>query len=308
MYHLERLSLRNDFHAVAAYDQIAARCDAARTFRCHGCADWQELLRHPEIELLVIATPVATRVPLAVAALSAEKHVVLEPPLCLTLEEADRIAEAARQHGRTVTVAQLRRWDDDFRTALATLESGRLGELRMAKVIVWNYSPDLPAPLQANDSRSVDDDGVRSVLFEFGAHYFDQLLRLLPQPIQTVYGCLSSSSRSFLVIVHFAHDVPAHVELNLSSIVPLNTGWVLLGTAGGYHGFRRYESTDDGEIFHVPLEPLPTDWDLFYEGLIAHLRHNAPPPVSLEESRRVVALIDAVVRSATLGKPVCWVE
>ena len=312
MYHLERLSLRPDFKAIAAFDQLPSRTEATQSFGCHVCSSWNEFLQQPDIELVVVATPPATHADLATEALAAGKHVVLEPPLCLTSEEAERIVEASRCHGRSVIIAQLRRWDDDFRTALATLESASLGELRTAKLIVWNYGVLLDRSLDASDRY----DGT---LIEAGCHYFDQLLKLIPFPIRCVYAQVpdlcnemsadpkSPSSWSFCVMIEFANDVTAQVEVHRASTVPLDTGWVLLGTRGGYRKFRRYEITDAGEVFDVPIEPHPTNCDLFYEQLATHLRDNAPSPVPLEESTRVVALIEAIRESAKRRQPVEFV-
>ena len=74
--------------------------------------------RASEFDLVVIATPNRTHVPLALEALAAGLHVVVDKPLATTASEARRLIDAARVHGRMLTVFQNRRWDGDFLTRL----------------------------------------------------------------------------------------------------------------------------------------------------------------------------------------------
>ena len=68
------------------------------------------------IDLVVIAAPNDAHAPLAIAALDAGKHVVVDKPFTTTLEEARRVVDAAGRNGRIASVFQNRRWDSDFLT------------------------------------------------------------------------------------------------------------------------------------------------------------------------------------------------
>ena len=66
---------------------------------------------------------------LVCAALAAGKHVISEKPPAMSLAELDKMIATAEAHGRIFTVHQNRRWDKDFRTVKAVLESGELGNV-----------------------------------------------------------------------------------------------------------------------------------------------------------------------------------
>src|SRR5918994_4966261 len=70
--------------------------------------------RHPDVDLVVIATPNDTHAPLAEAALRAGKHVVVDKPFTVTLAEARALAALAAEVRRGVSLFQNRRWGSGF--------------------------------------------------------------------------------------------------------------------------------------------------------------------------------------------------
>ncbi|MFF4607844.1 Gfo/Idh/MocA family oxidoreductase [Streptomyces sp. NPDC001339] len=101
--------------------------DVSHRWGCAAVPTADEALGHPDVDAVLIATPHHTHEALAVAALRAGKHVLLEKPLSVDLASAQRIAEAA-ERARTVTgvLFQLR-WDERLRRARAAIDEGRLG-------------------------------------------------------------------------------------------------------------------------------------------------------------------------------------
>ncbi len=311
MYHLERLSLRDDCRPVAGFDLNGSAESRLQGFDCRFVNSWQEFLDAPDTEMILIATPPDTHAALAIEALSHGKHVIVEKPLCLTSADADSMLAAARRANRMLSVVQNRRWDGDFRAALTAVQSGGLGRLRAIKLVNWEYGlHNETADGELADWRG-DSDRSGGALFEFGAHYFDLLLQLVPDRIQNIYAQIpncdgngQSADEGFLTIVNFCTGVTAQIEVNLSSPTPLCTGWTLAGTKGGYHNYRAYTRTEDGEIYSSPVETTAIEWDEFYTGIVRHLRQNTRLPVTAEEARRVVCLIEAAQRSADIGQVV----
>src|SRR5206468_6792942 len=76
-------------------------------------------------DLVVVATPNTTHFEIAAAALKAGKHVVVDKPFAVTVEEADELIALAKERGRMLTVFHNRRWDSDFLTLQKVLP--RLG-------------------------------------------------------------------------------------------------------------------------------------------------------------------------------------
>lgn len=75
----------------------------------------QQPLRHPALDLIVIARPNESHYPLTAAALRAGKHVVCDKPLPLALAEAEALAQLAKEQGKLLSVFHNRRWDSDAR-------------------------------------------------------------------------------------------------------------------------------------------------------------------------------------------------
>ncbi|HZR02099.1 MAG TPA: oxidoreductase [Burkholderiales bacterium] len=87
----------------------------------------QALIRDEGIDLAVIATPNDQHAPLALAALRAGRHVVIDKPFALNVEEAEELIRAATRGQRLLSVFHNRRWDSDFLTLQQVVASGRLG-------------------------------------------------------------------------------------------------------------------------------------------------------------------------------------
>jgi len=79
-----------------------------------GEAPWEEMLRDfPDLDVLAVATPDHLHTQPILAALARGVHVVTEKPMCLTIQEADQIIEAARAQGCVVAVDMHKRYDPD---------------------------------------------------------------------------------------------------------------------------------------------------------------------------------------------------
>jgi predicted dehydrogenase len=325
MYHVERIGLRDDSRVVALYDDCSAARDRSGVEGVRMYSRWDEFLADPEVELVLLATPPAHHAEPAIQALAAGKHVVVETPLGLNLAEADALIAAGARAGRCLSVAHTRRWDDDFCTARQSLACGELGRPLSMKFINWHYNPCArgDSSVMRTESQSAHEhsrlgpvDWRRhtqtggGVLWEFGIHYFDQLLLLAGRLPQSVYGRLFPSDSGepfddgFLAIVTFPDQLVAHVEVHCTNTVPLPAGWTIVGDRGSYAGFTQYTPTPEGEIVDVPLTRVPAEADEFYQEVIRHIRAGTPNPVPAEQVRPVIALIEAVRRSARTGQVV----
>ena len=87
----------------------AALTQIASDNGCRAFADWRELLQ--EVDAVSIATPTETHCEIACAFLEKGVHVLVEKPIALTLEEADRMMAAAQKSGAKLMVGQLERFN-----------------------------------------------------------------------------------------------------------------------------------------------------------------------------------------------------
>ena len=100
-----------------------------RRFGAKGYTDYAGLLADPAVQIVVIATPHQTHARIAVEAARAGRHILLEKPMALSLQECDAIIAAAREAGIKLMVGHVNRFARAYSTAKAVLDSGEVGEI-----------------------------------------------------------------------------------------------------------------------------------------------------------------------------------
>lgn len=101
--------------------------------------DYHELVQQPDVDAVLVANPHVYHTDVTLAAIAAGKHVLVEKPMSISLEEADRIVEAQRATGVVVQVGYMRRHAPAFQEAKRRLpELGPIGLARVRDVIGAN--------------------------------------------------------------------------------------------------------------------------------------------------------------------------
>jgi len=127
---------------VAVCDSDSQRCQAAATrFAAKPYASVGELLAGERLDAVTIATPDHLHVEPALAAIAKGCHVFCEKPLAATVDEAQRMADAALERGVQLAVDYNRRFAFGYRTARRLLDEGRIGKLDYALIRVTDPVP-----------------------------------------------------------------------------------------------------------------------------------------------------------------------
>lgn len=116
---------------VAICDQQRARLDKMERI-CPNAKlvqDFADVLADPEVQAVVLATPVATHAPLATAALEAGKHVLVEKPLTGSVREAEHLVSLAEKLGLTLMVDHTFIFSPKVRKIKELVDSGELGQI-----------------------------------------------------------------------------------------------------------------------------------------------------------------------------------
>lgn len=280
-----------------------------------------------DIDVVVISTPHDTHAPLALQALAAGKHVVVDKIMCISLEEADAMLDAARQAGRILTVYQNRRWDGDFLTLRRLLAEGAIGESLVLEAR-WVRGGGLSKRAAWRLERARGG----GMWLDLGSHMVDQLL-LVAGPVEAVFCSQVFSNPELDVPTHtlccltFVSGVRGVVETG--AVTPFDRPrWVALGTEGGWekygldpqeerlkegvvgwpedyagpHG-RLARHTGSG-IRYSETVTEPGDWRRFYGNLRDAVRDGAEIAVKPEECREVLRVLLAGEESARKGEVV----
>ncbi|HSX96525.1 MAG TPA: Gfo/Idh/MocA family oxidoreductase, partial [Streptomyces sp.] len=139
--------------------------------------------RADELDLVVVASPNKTHVPVATAALEAGLAVVVDKPVAGTAAEARELAALADSRGLLLSVFQNRRWDNDFLTLRGLLADGELGEVRRFESRFERWRPQLKGGWR----ESGDPAEIGGLLYDLGSHVVDQALTLFG-PATLVYA------------------------------------------------------------------------------------------------------------------------
>lgn len=113
--------------------------EAASRYGVEPITELDNILKNDKIEVVDICTPTYTHVELAVRALEAGKHVLVEKPMALNLGEADRMIRAARKNGRKLVVAHVLRFFPEYMRVKELVDGGHLGEITSLRA--WRGGP-----------------------------------------------------------------------------------------------------------------------------------------------------------------------
>ncbi len=123
--------LAQDCEMLAVADKVP---DKARDFaenhniaRAYGSAD--ELLADNDVEIVYIATPVFTHCELAIKAANAKKHILLEKPMAMTVEECKKIIDAVEKNGVKIQIGHMLRYHNAHIQIKSLLDQGRFGKI-----------------------------------------------------------------------------------------------------------------------------------------------------------------------------------
>lgn len=166
-----------DARVVAASDphperlaQLSAGLGGLRTF-----PDNDALLAAPEVDAVFIATPNVFHAPLAVQALDAGKHVIIDKPFALDANQAADVVAAAARAGKLLTVGMNQRFRPDSQRVAQLVRDGALGHVYHAKAF-WFRRAGIPKLGTWFGNKALAGGGA---LYDIGAHLLDLALFVL---------------------------------------------------------------------------------------------------------------------------------
>ncbi|WP_439564887.1 Gfo/Idh/MocA family protein [Microcella sp.] len=178
--HLEAFTAMPDVEVVALAGKEEARLAelGAQYGVAHLFPDWQHLVALPELDAVSIATPNALHHPIAIAALTAGKHVFCEKPIAIDTAHAREMVQAARDNDRVLEVAFNHRRRADVQYAKRYLDEVGIGRVYHARAS-WKRRAGIPGLRSWFTNKAMAGGGA---LIDLGPHVLDSLLFLLGEP------------------------------------------------------------------------------------------------------------------------------
>jgi predicted dehydrogenase len=274
------------------------------------------MLASGEIDLVIISTPPNSHYSWAKKALTLGIHVVLEKPMALTTQECDELMALAKASNLLLVVYQNRRFDADFLTIKSALDQGLIGDLFSYESFVGGYSR--PCDFWHSDAKVSG-----GAIFDWGSHFIDQILALVPAKIDFVSGVNQkrvwdhiTNADHAQVSINFAGGAAA-TFINSDLAAARKPKFYLLGTKGALVG--NWDESGSGAVADLPaiitihladgsskvLPPVDAQPFAFHRSVASYLNNEAPMDVQAGQSRDVVAIMQAAELSAlSNGLPV----
>ncbi len=288
----------------------------------------EEAFADAAIDLVVIATPNAVHAPLAIAALRAGRHVLVDKPMATSLDEARRMVDAARDAGRVLSVFHNRRHDADFLALRQLVEGGRLGEVVELHSHFDRFRPQVPDRWRERAGPGA------GLWFDLGPHLVDQVLALFGMPLAVQADI--AAQREGAVVDDFFHVVLRYARLravlHAGALVPAGSlRFAVHGTRGSFvkHGLdpqeaalregARPDAPDwgrdlqpglftpagvDGPGAAQPVEGPRGDYLACYRAMRDAILGRGPPPVEPAQALAVMRVLEAGRESAAKGRSV----
>ena len=270
----------------------------------------------PDIDLVVIAAPNVVHAPLAIAALRAGRHVLVDKPFATTLAEAQAVAAEAVAAGRIASVFQNRRWDADFLALRGLVEAGSLGEISELHSHFDRYRPEVPDRWRERPGPGA------GLWFDLGPHVVDQVLQLSGMPLSVQADI--APQRAGAQVDDFFHVVLRYRRmraiLHAGALVP--SGSLRFAVHGSRGSFIKHGEPGgpgwgqdprpgvlatvepDGRLVERPLQGPAGDYRACYAAMREAILGRGEPPVGLDEALDVMRVLEAGRESAASGRTV----
>jgi phthalate 4,5-cis-dihydrodiol dehydrogenase len=210
----------------AAMDPLLRPREAfARQFDATVYTDFHDLCCDTSIEAIYIASPHRFHAAQAIEAMEHGKHVLVEKPLALTLEDCDAVVAAADRSGLTLIVGHTHAFDPNIREMHRIITSGELGPLGM--ILAFNYNDFLMRPHRVDE---FDDEKGGGIVFNQIAHQIE-IVRLLGGDVRSVRANMG------------ALDTARHAAGHCTAFLELENGAAASIAFSGYDFF-------DSDEFH----------------------------------------------------------
>jgi UDP-N-acetyl-2-amino-2-deoxyglucuronate dehydrogenase len=271
---------------LVAVTDVAA--DAAAAFAtAHGCAaepDLGALLARHDVEMVCVCVPSGLHAAIGVQAAKAGKHLVVEKPIDVSLEAADRLIDAAGAAGVALTVISQHRFDPGLIELKRLLDEQALGRLVLGESSTKWYRTQAYYDSAAWRGTYAMDGGS---LMNQGVHYVDLLRWCMGPPAEVTAVCTTQ-----------AHQI--EVEDTALGIVRFASGAVgtILSSTAAFPGFpQRLEITGTGgtvtvEDGQIVGRALATEPGAAPDGAVDADRSAAADPAALDVASHAAQLAD----------------
>jgi UDP-N-acetyl-2-amino-2-deoxyglucuronate dehydrogenase len=294
--------------------------DLAAKLGARPYAALSEALAAEEIDVVVVAVPTGLHGRVAIEALEAGKHVIVEKPAEITVARTDEIIAAQQRAGTLVTVISQHRFDESTERVLAAVEAGELGRITsgIASIDWWRGQ----SYYDSGDWRGTWELDGGGALMNQGVHTVDLLIAALGRPVE-VFAYTATLAHERIEVEDVAAGVVRFESGALGLLHATTAANPGLSARLQVHGDKGSAVIDNDQLVYFEAgagevlmgttktraaasDPgaLSDSHRRQYLNFLAALDGREKLRVDLQTNRRSIAVITGVYASARSGKPV----
>lgn len=281
------------------------------------------LLQRDDVDAVLVATPHTAHLEQVLAAAKTGKHVLVEKPMGMNAGECDRMIDACRAAGVTLSVIQTCRFRGTVARAKKLVDAGRIGRVRMIQLrtlFEW-------VPVTGQTWSEQEAEG--GLILDQGAHNFDFMRWFAGSEAAHVFAKVTQfggdnyPSPTAMAQVDFANGVLAQMwmsfELPKPGISQTQFRGLVVGETGmlDIDGYGKLQVALDGKPWELFWEQPAIDYinkplaperlEAFYtqvQDFVSSIREKRAPAVTGADGRATIGLIDAARESSATGAAV----
>jgi predicted dehydrogenase len=305
----------DDIKFVRAYTRTRASAqDFCRNNNIPLADSCEQILRDPDVDAVVLATPHSQHQAQALAAAAARKHIFVEKPITLDRASADVVVAAAREAGVVLAVGLARRFHPSLAAVRARVQDGRLGNV---VAMVAQHTTSTAQFVALDNWRAAPEEAPGGALTAVGVHALDHMIefagRVRDVRCVTARNYPGRSDDTTTIMLRFLSGATGLIFCSVATAT--NFEFTLYGT----NGLAEISRPDLSRLRFAPIAttaptgrvPEPPDEVFEHSGfdtLRAELtafalavRDGKPYPVPLDDVLHGMAVFDALVESAKTG-------
>lgn len=322
--HAEAISQIPEAKLIAVCDKVESAMEPyVEQYGVKAFTDIDTMLKAGEIDAVCICTPSGLHEPIAVQAAAAKKHIILEKPIAMTLEETDRILLAVKENNVKMTVVHPNRFRPVVMELQKIMDAEMLGKISHASAKVnWNRSQEYYDQSLWRGTKQYDG----GVLMNQAIHNLDLFLLFMGQPKQ-IFSMEATRFRKIeaedvsVGVICFESGALGTVEAS-TTVYPRNyeesitifgeKGTVKIGGSNAVY-FEHIDIEGLGEAeTEAIIEKVKSDpWGIpghqcIITDFIQAVKEDREPIVTGEDGKTVLELVLAFYESAKNNSPIEW--
>ena len=320
--HAQALAELPGARLVAVADVIESRAQRfAKEYRAEAYTDYRRLLERRDLDAVSICTPSGMHAAMAIEAMQAGRHVLVEKPMAMNLRDADRMIATEQATGVTLGVVLQNRYNPPMQDLRRIVDEGKLGRLFLGNATVRWYRPQEYYADGWHGTWAIDG----GALMNQSIHHIDALQWLMGD-VTSVFAYTATLAHKMeaedvgVVALRFASGALGTIEGSTVTYPENLEGSVALfgerGSVkvGGTALNRKVLWKIEGELEHErelltreqldPASVYGTSHKHVVADLLAAIRDKRAPRTNAHQARKSVALVLAIYESARTGQPV----